>query len=121
SVQLGLRLDGGALRVEGTPILRTEGKNEVGWVAGATLRSWREESIGQGRTFARVRLDEVFSAPSGLVFFGGEVRDPMVDAVEGLAALGREDDVQGVLLEIRDPLPIGLGNAWDLHRAILDL
>lgn len=121
SAQLGLRLDGGALRVEGTPILRTEGKNEVGWVAGATLRSWREESIGQGRTFARVRLDEVFSAPSGLVFFGGEVRDPMVDAVEGLAALGREDDVHGVLLEIRDPLPIGLGNAWDLHRAILDL
>jgi protease-4 len=121
AVNLGLRLDGGILRVEGAPILRTEGNDEVGWVAGATLRSWREESVGQGRTFARVRLDEVFSAPSGLVLFGGEVRDPMVDAVEGFAALGRDDAVQGVLFEIRDPLPIGLGNAWDLHRAILDL
>ncbi|MFO7156040.1 MAG: signal peptide peptidase SppA [Pseudomonadota bacterium] len=120
---LGLRLDGEFLRVEGAPILRTEGDNAVGWVAGATLRTWRERSLGEGvgRTFVRVRLDEVFSSPSGLVLFGGEPRDPMVDAVEGLAALGRDGRVDGVVLEMLEALPVGMGNAWDLHRAILDL
>ena len=120
---LGLRLDGEYFRVEGAPLLRTEGDDAVGWLAGATVRTWRERAIGEGfgPTFAWARLDEVFSGPSGIVLLGGEPRDPMLDAIEGLAALGRDDRVDGVVLEIGEALPIGMGNAWDLHRAVLDL
>lgn len=123
AVHFGLRLDAGSLRVEGAPILRTEGRGHVGWVAGATLQARPSRGIGAlgGHRYARVRLDQAFSSPSGLAVFGAAPRDPMVDAVEGLAALGRDERVEGVLLEFAGPLPVGLGNAWELHRAILEL
>lgn len=123
AVHFGLRLGADGLRVEGAPILRTEGENEVGWVAAATLGAPRQTGLGAhgGSRFAVVRLDEVFASRGGFFAFAGAPRDPMIDALEGLAALGRDRDVEGVVLDLRDPLPIGLGNAWDLHRAVLDL
>lgn len=123
AVHFGLRLDSGALRVEGAPILRTEGKNHVGWVAGAMLQARRDTGLGTigGHRYARVRLDPLFSSPTGFAVFGGAPRDPLVDAVEGLAALGRDEKIDGVLLDLQGPLPIGMGNAWELHRSILEL
>lgn len=119
---VGLRLDSGAFRVEGAPIVRTEGRNRVGWVAGASLQANPRPGLGRapGHRYAHVRLGQTFASPSGFIAFGAP-RDPLVDAVEGLAALGRDPKVQGVLLDLSGPLPIGLGNAWELHRAVLEL
>lgn len=122
SFYAGIRLDGGGLRVEGAPMLRTEGRDEAGWMAGFTLGAPppTRRSPHVGNRYAVVRLDEVFQTSGGFFAFG-DSRDPMLDAVEGLATLGRDESVDGVILDFRDPLPLGLGNAWELHQAVLDL
>lgn len=123
AVQFGLRLGAGALSVEGAPLLRTEGDDAWGWVAAATLGppAHRDVRRRPGSRFAVVRLDEVFAARPSLLSFSRAPRDPMIDAVEGLAALGRDSSVEGVILDLREPLPLGLGNAWELHQAVLEL
>lgn len=119
---VGLRLDSDFLSVEGAPLVATR-SGDVGFWAGAELRTWREGRVraGAGARMARVRLGDALSTSGGLQLFAGERRVPILDAVEGLAALGRRDDFAGVVLDIPEPLPIGLGTAWDLHRAILEL
>lgn len=122
AVYLGLRLDSSFLSVEGMPLVATK-SGDMGFWAGAELRTWRERGLHppRGGTFARVRLDDALASSRGLQIFPGEPRLPILDVVEGLAALGRDDRYAGVVLDVPEALPIGLGTAWDLHRAILEL
>lgn len=121
-IQAGLRLDAGVLGLDGAPLIRTAG-GSVGWVAGAELHGWTApSSVGSSRSrMAYVRLDDQLAAPGRLPILPGARRDPMIDVVEGLSALARDDRFSGVVLEIRDSLPLGLGLAGDIRQAILEL
>lgn len=119
--QVGLSLDFGHVGLEGTPLLASGGA-DPGFLVAADLRahkSQRRLEASRDRV-AVVDLDEALRSSSGLHLFPTESREPMIDLIEGFHRLGDDDHVEAVLVKIRN-LPVGVGQAWELRQALLDL
>lgn len=119
--QLGLALDFAHLGLEATPLLASHGA-DPGVLVAADLRSRPAPHSLKSRQarVAMVDLDEALRSPPGFQLFPSTAREPMVELIEGFHRLADDEDVEAVLIRIRS-LPIGVGQAWEIRRALLDL
>lgn len=119
--QVGLALDFGHVGLQGTPLLASGGA-DPGFLVAADLRAHLSERRLEARRsrVAVVDLDSALRKSKGLQLFPSEHRDPMIDTIEGFHRLADDEDVEAVLVKVRD-LPVGIGQAWEIRQALVDL
>ncbi len=117
---LGLALDFDHAGAFGMATARGE---EVGALAGARLSAADRHGLDQGgkATVAVIDLGKAMEPPSGIALFAPEPRVRLVDVVEGLRALARDDEIDAVALKIGGLPEVGFGKAAMLRQAILEL
>lgn len=119
--QLGLAVDFTHLGLEAVPLLQSGG-GDPGMLVAAEVRSDARRGldlVGAGRV-AVVDLDASMRRASGFQLFPGDVRDAMVDVIEGLHRLAEDDGVDALVLKIGSLPEVGQGEAWELRQALLD-
>jgi len=119
-IQAGLQLDSSWLSLYGTPLIQTRGEN-AGFLVGADLRAADVPTLGpaKGSQVAVIDVAQALAPPSGLQLFAGSARDPVLDFVLGLQRLAEDDSIGAVILELRG-LDLGMGQVFELRRAIED-